>query len=156
MRNVVRAYFSSYLGEVHFREEKCSGGSVELPRSGPYWVVSSYPGVWHNPQCLRSPSYRLVWYKSKHKATYVCVSGSRSYGVETGHFSASMRWSQCLRLSPFTLLWQVLLRAILSTKLSLVLATLFWPQKEWFADLFSSGGRASWVLCCGTCWLASR
>ena len=38
---------------------------------------------------------------------------------------------------PFALLRQVLLREFISRNLSIILITPLWPQKAWFADLFS-------------------
>ena len=41
-------------------------------------------------------------------------------------------------LPPFTLLRQVLSRVPISRYLSMILIAPLWPQKEWFADLFST------------------
>ena len=55
------------------------------------------------------------------------VSSSGSYSMELRCFSTFMERSQCIHISPFTLL----------TNLSLILAAPLWPQKEWFPNLLA-------------------
>ena len=52
--------------------------------------------------------------------------------MEARCLSTPMGWSYCL--SPFILLRQALSRVLLLMKLSLVLATPWWPQKDWYAN----------------------
>ena len=100
-------------------------------RPGPFHgVASSSPRIRCSLRGLRLPLYRFICCESKCKVTFICVCGSKSHDLESGSLSASMRRSQYLHLHPFTLLWHVLLRAVLSTRLSLILVAPFWPQKK--------------------------
>ena len=77
-------------------------------------------------------SCRLTCHQSKHESSFVCLSSSSSHGMETRCFSASLRRSRCLHVSPLHHSVKALPRVMLSTNLSIVLVAPLWVQKEWF------------------------
>ena len=126
--------------EIHSREEHLIG-PVEPSRSGPsHRGVLASMGIWCHLWCHRSTSPKFVYYQSKCKTSFIGVSSSETFGKEVGcssNSTSSLELSQCLHISPFALLSQVLLKVMLSTNLSLILLAPLGPQKEWFGGLLA-------------------
>ena len=139
------------------QEEGRSCWSVESSRPGSsHGVVSSSPGVWQDLWGLQLLSYRIVCYESKHKATFVCISGSRSLSLETGCHSASIGWPQRLYLCHSSLFfgrycWE----------------RCFQQGSPWFSSPCSGPKKSGLLICylswwknllsspcCGTCWFS--
>ena len=83
-------------------------------------------------QGLRSPSYQ-VCYKSKRLAAFICLQSQISWCGKRKLFHILTTYA----LPLFTFLFKVVLRVLLSARLSLVLVAPCWPQKDWFADVLT-------------------
>ena len=105
---------SDLIHKIHSGKGEHLGRPVELSRSGPsHWVVSPSLGVSCHLQGVRSSSWRLVCYQSKHETCCfllvaldkkMCVSSTRSSDMEAKWLSISLEQSHCPLISPFTFL----------------------------------------------------
>ena len=67
----------------------------------------------------------------------IYVFRSRLHGMEGNIFQHSWVYLSVHTFPLFTLLRQVLLRLMLSWKISMILVAPLWPQRVWFPDLLS-------------------
>ena len=103
----------------------------------PYRMVSSFWCVWCHLEGVWSPTCIFICCKSKCKASIVCVSSSRSHGLEGRSFSVLVGQSKFCKIPLFPFLRQILSIVILSTSLLMILFVPLCLWKEWFAYLLA-------------------